>query len=246
LNFLREKICEIQKPKTKITTKNEMYKTSSEGSNVVSTDKPETDQIIYFIHDEKQSRCPEVEMKLTNGTVLRSIVDSGSEVNIISQQVFDQLRKDQKGIPVLPVENVKLVTAFGKRSRRINTQALIEFVLGEDEFENFFIISPQLTHDVIIGCQLLKEYGMNINFENGTIGYVRHNTKKQVKFMQEPSDGHNTNDELIESQRTASTLNVKEESEWNKDKCYNHYPIMISRKKKRYIRKKDQLTSPNP
>jgi hypothetical protein len=87
------------------------------------------------------------------------------------------------------------------------------------------MISPQLTHDVIIGFQLLREYGMNINFENGTIGYVRQNTKKQVEFMQEPLDGPDTNDELIESQRIASTLNVKEESEWNKDKILQplHY-----------------------
>jgi hypothetical protein len=141
-----------------------------------------------------------VEIKLRNGTVLRSIVDSGSEVNIISQQAFDQLSKAQRDIPVLPVENVKLVTAFGKRSR-INTRALIEFILGEDEFEGVFMISPQLTHDVIIGCQLLREYGMNINFENGTIGYVRHITRKQVEFVQEPLDSPDTNAELLGKER---------------------------------------------
>jgi hypothetical protein len=104
-NFLREKIRELQKPRTEIITKNEIYKTSSEGSNVVLTEKPEADQILYFIHDEKLSRYPEVEIKFRNGTVLRSIVDSGSEVNIISQQAFDQLSKAQRDIPVLPVEN---------------------------------------------------------------------------------------------------------------------------------------------
>jgi hypothetical protein len=121
---------------------------------------------------------------------------------------------------------MELVTAFGKRSRRINTQALIEFVLGEDEFEGVFIIPQQLTHDVIIGCQLLREYGMNINFENGTIGYVRHNTRKQVEFVQEPLDSPDTNAELIESRRRASTFNIKEESKWNKDKVLQQLNYM--------------------
>jgi hypothetical protein len=57
------------------------------------TEEPEADQVVYFIHDEQLSRCPEVEIRLKNGIVLRSIIDSGSEVNIISQKAFEWLSR---------------------------------------------------------------------------------------------------------------------------------------------------------
>jgi hypothetical protein len=66
-----------------------------------------------------------------------------------------------------------LVTAFGKRSKRIRHQALIEFTVGEDLFESVFMISSQLTNDAIIGCQFLRVYGIVIDFHKGTFSYVR-------------------------------------------------------------------------
>jgi hypothetical protein len=76
-------------------------------------------------------------------------------------------------VPVLPLENVVLVKAFGRRSRKITRQALLEFAIGEDDFEGVFMMSPQLANEDIIGCQMLKEYGININVERGSISYVR-------------------------------------------------------------------------
>jgi hypothetical protein len=93
--------------------------------------------------------------------------DSGSEVNLLSECVYDRLVKSGVEVPVLPLENVVLVTAFGRRSRKIRSQALIEFTIGRGIFEGVFMISPQLTSEAIIGCQLLKEYGININFDRG-------------------------------------------------------------------------------
>jgi hypothetical protein len=50
---------------------------------------------------------------------------------------------------------------------------LIEFTVGEDLFENVFMISSQLTNEAIIGCQFLREYGIVIDFHKGTFSYVR-------------------------------------------------------------------------
>jgi hypothetical protein len=41
-------------------------------------------------------------------------------------------------VPTLPLENVVLITAFGKRSERIKSQALIEFEIGEELIEGAF------------------------------------------------------------------------------------------------------------
>jgi hypothetical protein len=64
------------------------------------------------------------------------------------------------------------VSAFGRRSRKFRSQALIEFGIGRDVFEGVVMMSPQLTSEAIIGCQRLKEYGINSNFERGSINYA--------------------------------------------------------------------------
>jgi hypothetical protein len=69
---------------------------------------------------------------------------------------------------VLPVENVVLITAFERRSKKIRKQALLEFTIREDCFQGVFMISPQLTNEVIIDCQLMEEYGIKIKFCEGT------------------------------------------------------------------------------
>jgi hypothetical protein len=113
--------------------------------------------VVFFINEDNLSKCPQVEIVFSNGTSIRAILDSGSEVNLLSEKVYDRLVKSGVEVPVLPLENVVLVTAFGRRSRKIRSQALV------DIFEGVFMISPQLTSEAIIGCQLLKEYGINIH-----------------------------------------------------------------------------------
>lgn len=80
-------------------------------------------------------------------------MDSGSEVNLLSEGIYEELSKSGLEVPVLPVENAVFVTAFGRKSKRIRHQALIEFTVGHDSFESVFMISSQLTNEAIIGCQ---------------------------------------------------------------------------------------------
>jgi hypothetical protein len=85
-------------------------------------------------------------------------------------------------ILVLPVENVVLVTAFGRKSKRIRQQAPINFTVRHDSFESVFLISSQLTIESIFGCQFLMEYGVRINFDSGTFSYVRKGILKEQAF----------------------------------------------------------------
>jgi hypothetical protein len=129
--------------------------------------------VVLFINEDNLLKCPQMEIVFSNGTSIRAILDSGSEVNLLSERVYDRLVKSGVEVPVLPIESVVLVIAFGRRSRKIRSQALVEFTIGRDTFEGVFMISAQLTSEAIIGCQLLKEYGININFERGSISYAR-------------------------------------------------------------------------
>jgi hypothetical protein len=87
-------------------------------------------------------------------------------------------------IPTLPLENVILVTAFGKQSNRVKKQAVIEFSIGKDLFEVNFFISPQLINDAILGCQFMKENEVSLNFERETFSYVKEGLVKEQQFYQ--------------------------------------------------------------
>jgi hypothetical protein len=105
--------------------------------------------------------------------VINAILDSQSEVNLLSERLYEELTQSGVDIPVLPVEHVVLVTAVGKCLKRIKQQALIEFAVGNDLFESIFMVSSQHTNEAIIGWQFLKECGVGINFDRGTFSYVQ-------------------------------------------------------------------------
>jgi hypothetical protein len=70
---------------------------------------------------------------------VNAILDSGSEVNLLAASVYEKIIKSGIELPILPVQGVVLVTAFGKKSKRIRYQTLIDFVIGEDPFESVFL-----------------------------------------------------------------------------------------------------------
>jgi hypothetical protein len=113
---------------------------------------------------------------------ITAILNSGSEVNLISERVYENLMEIGLQVPTLPVEGVVLVTAFGRRSERIRRQALIEFYIGRDVFETIVLVSSQLNSDAILGCQFLREHGVTINFRSETFTYVRNGETREQAF----------------------------------------------------------------
>jgi hypothetical protein len=112
-----------------------------------------SEYIVLFINEDIISKSPQVNVTIGGGTQISAILDSGSEVNLLSESIYEQLLKAGIEVPELPLENVVLVTAFGKRSNRIRRQALIEFTIGNDLFEGVFMITPRLASEAII-CRL--------------------------------------------------------------------------------------------
>jgi hypothetical protein len=139
---------------------------------------------VFFINDENWSKGPLVEVALGRDVRARAILDSGSEVNLIAQNIYDKLVSLGIDIPTLPLENVVLVTAFGKKSNRVKRQALIPFAIGTETFETNFFVSPQLINDAILGCQFMRDYGINLNFERGTFTYAAGGEAKEQTFYQ--------------------------------------------------------------
>jgi hypothetical protein len=86
--------------------------------------KSKSEVTILFINEENLSKSPLVEVLFEGEVKVRAILDSGSDVNLLSQNVYDKLVSTGINIPTLPLENVILVTAFGKRSIRVRKQAM--------------------------------------------------------------------------------------------------------------------------
>jgi hypothetical protein len=102
------------------------------------------DYVVLFINESTLGRSLQLEITITGKFVMNAIIDTGSKVNLISGEIFEKLVKAGVQIPVLPVENVVLVAAFGKRSKRIRQQALLDFTMENDRFEIVCMVSSQL------------------------------------------------------------------------------------------------------
>jgi hypothetical protein len=102
----------------------------------------------------------------------------------LTESVYDSLVKAGVEVLTLPLQNVVLVTAFGRRSKKIKTQALVAFDIGKDSFESVFMVSPQLANDAILGCQFLGEYGITIDFKKSNICYVRGDKLREYSYNQ--------------------------------------------------------------
>jgi hypothetical protein len=154
----------------------------SPNQNVLEINKSECNPVILFINEENISKSPQIVIKFEDKVAATAMLDSGSEVNLISQNKFDQLQKAGMNALTLPVQGINLVTAFGKRSKSIKLQLLIEFNIEDEDFEVVFLVAPQLNCDVILGCNFLKEYGIQLCFDTERINYVRQGEVKSFRF----------------------------------------------------------------
>jgi hypothetical protein len=81
-----------------------------------------SDCIIFFINEATICQSPLVEIKVASRIVVNDILDSGSEVNLLSEKVYEKLTKSGVDIPVLPVEHVMLVTVLGSARSKLNSK----------------------------------------------------------------------------------------------------------------------------
>jgi hypothetical protein len=83
-----------------------------------------------------------IEISVGEGMVIKAILGTGSEINLLAGSVYEKLIKLGADVPTQPLENVTLVTTFGKKSNRIKKQATIEYAIGSDLFESNFFLYP--------------------------------------------------------------------------------------------------------
>lgn len=80
----------------------------------------------------------------------QGLVDTGSQITAMSENFYQYLKNYNKLIE-LPISNIILFTAIGKKSTHIKKQILCEMKVGERTYQTSFLIVPHLSNPIILG-----------------------------------------------------------------------------------------------
>ncbi|XP_047002822.1 uncharacterized protein LOC124620198 [Schistocerca americana] len=120
------------------------------------------------------------------GLNIEALVDTGSEACAISKRLFEQVLKAYISLPSFPVSGVRIVNAFGARSKPIKEQVLITFEIEGEEYEATFFLVGGLNTSIILGIDWLNEVDAVVSFDEGTIKVKgRKGEEKRLKFAEE-------------------------------------------------------------
>ena len=103
-----------------------------------------------YIAEGKRHECPRVQIKIA-GEEINALVDTGCEMTIMSENLYNKLRHQGLDCLELPTQHTNLVSAFNTRSQRIRKQALLEIIIGDTQLEQIVLLSKQLLTDAILG-----------------------------------------------------------------------------------------------
>ena len=137
---------------------------------------------IYYINENSLYGCPYVQLDISDEKLI-AVLDTGAEIPLMPERVFEDLLAKGLRAPQLPVVNGALITAFGSRSKRIKRQALIEFKIDGVSYEQVYMIAPNLVPVAILGINFLKETNVVINLTEGCFKTRRDGFHCEHKFF---------------------------------------------------------------
>jgi hypothetical protein len=104
-------------------------------------------------------------VKVTIGNEeVTSILDTGCKLCLMSQDLYNKLWDNGMRNLKLPVQNMKLVSAFNDRARKVITQALLTFKFREVRVDQIFLIASRLMTHVLIGVDFCVSNKVTISF----------------------------------------------------------------------------------
>lgn len=108
-----------------------------------------------YEHETLNSRTPIILIKLYN-VEFPALVDSGSEICALSEQVWSQISEFHHLIPTFSCSGIKVTGAFKNKQRRIKKQSLITFSIESINVSHEFLLIPDLAYPLILGADLLR------------------------------------------------------------------------------------------
>jgi predicted aspartyl protease len=95
---------------------------------------------------------PHIKIKLENMETF-ALCDTGAEMSLINQEYWDSLNKTGK---LIPIKNIKVVTANRKLLALVNKIYLTKIKIGKKEYDVEFLIVKGLKKNCILGINILE------------------------------------------------------------------------------------------
>jgi predicted aspartyl protease len=151
---------------------------------------------IIPLSEREAVTCPQIQVNV-GGRHRRALIDLGSECSLINAELL-QLVDEGLDILSLPISGCVIKGAFESRSQRIKSQVLTDIYIDGIKYEVILLVAPTLAIDIILGMQFLKNYCVNINFEEEYFETKVNNMRQ--KHVYPDTDGKET---TVMSIRTA-------------------------------------------
>lgn len=119
------------------------------------------------------------------GLQVDALVDSGCELSCISSDLYDRLKKAKISMPELPMKAISLRGAFGKKSKNVNLQVLLEIRIGQRSFDVPFVVVRELINSMILGEDFQDQYAVWIHQDEKKIRLLHEDTEMWVDFSVE-------------------------------------------------------------
>lgn len=134
---------------------------ASHGSEAVKAQKGDTTLDNKDPEDQerkpwRQISCPEIKLEIS-GVPVQALVDTGSEVSCISQELYERYRAVFEKVPTLPVMGQIIKGATGEKSKRIKIQIWVTIQIADIRKNAALLVIPGLVKECIIGYDILHE-----------------------------------------------------------------------------------------
>ena len=111
----------------------------------------------------KTIKSPEISIKI-NQVPVNALIDTGSAVNALSENWYNNNKKLLGNHEILSVNNTTIVSAVGNKSKHIKRQVFCETILNDSiSVDCVFLIVPGLVRDCILGMNFLQQSKSVIN-----------------------------------------------------------------------------------
>lgn len=150
--------------------------------------------------------CPECIVNI-EGLIVSALLDSGSEVTCMAEELYNELVIRNPKLTVLPVVGVTILGATNKRSKRVTKQVYARITVDGKETEIACIVVSELIRKLILGVDWLYNNNVKLNFDNGKVIINNHQINPSLITMQ-PSASEG--ERMVVGSMTINTSEVPE------------------------------------
>lgn len=119
-------------------------------------------------------KCPLI--RVSHGDIeWDSLIDTGSEISAISEDLYKRLLDMSPNMATLPVTQGRVVGANGVRLKSLMKQILIEISLGRERYKVILIVIRDLIYPMVLGVNFLRNNAMAIDLRHNTLESVSEN-----------------------------------------------------------------------